>query len=142
MPMSLFMMKGSTIKNRVLLVSGIGTLAMITLQSIGMLRFCGTMEYGTCTDSLYSLTLTLLPSAPLFLFSLLTYPLSEVVFRKWWYFVRISIPVMMVLIYITPRQSHDWMFPLEQKGLAVFVCGLFLLSLLYILHSTHKQLRD
>jgi hypothetical protein len=46
---------------------------------------------------------------PLFLFSLITYPMRDVVFQRWFRFARWWIPLSMVLILITPNPHGSWL---------------------------------
>lgn len=129
-------------KKKLLSLSVMFLLVMTTIHQIGVWQLCGATTYGFCTDVAYTFTMTLLPSIPLFLFSLLTYPLSEALFHKWWQFIRVSIPIMVLLIALSPRQSHDWMFPVEQGGVALFLCGLFSIGTIYIIYQEYKHIHE
>ncbi|MBP6929447.1 MAG: hypothetical protein KBB77_00765 [Candidatus Moranbacteria bacterium] len=128
-------------KKSVLFVSGTVTIILIILDRLGTFRLCGANEYGSCMDVLYSAIIFFLPIIPLFLFSLITYKMSEEVFQDWWRLARIFIPLAMFLILITPAYTHNWMFPVVKGTVAVALSGLFVIISLFRITLAHRRLK-
>jgi len=80
-------------------------------------------------DSAYGLIISFFPFVQLFLFSLITYKMRDEVYRTWLRFAYVWVPLSMVLIFLAPQYSTDWMFPIEKGTVA------FLSSLLFVIIS-------
>ncbi|MDP2655239.1 MAG: hypothetical protein Q8P17_01625 [bacterium] len=84
-------------------------------------------------DFSYSLIIGFFPVIPLFLLSLITYKMSEEVYRAWLRFANVWIPLSIVLIFLAPEYSGDWMFPVVKGTVAFFSSLLFVLISLLII---------
>ena len=126
-------------KKSVLCLSGIVSILLITLDRVGTFRLCGANTYGSCMDVAYNVIILFLPVLPLFLFSLITFKMSEGVFQAWWRFARVFVPLAMFLILITPAYTHNWMFPVTKGTVAVALSLLFVVvSLVQIIRKHLK----
>lgn len=129
-------------KKSVLILSGIVSILLITLDRVGTFRLCGANTYGSCMDVVYNVIIFFLPVLPLFLFSLITYKMPEGVFQAWWRFARVFVPLAMFLILITPAYTHNWMFPVTKGTVAVALSGLFVLTSLIRVVIAHRRLKQ
>lgn len=114
------------IKNKVLITSFLGIVLFSVATFISMKGMC--LSDLVCSrphDD--SLSLILLPTIPLFIFSLVTYKMREKVFQAWWNFARIWIPISMLAILLSPSSTHNWMFPIEKGSVVFFSSILFIL---------------
>jgi len=123
------MMEKLVTKKNVLWISGFVTVVLFILDQIGTFRLCGSVEYGRCMDTLYDVLIVFLPTLPLFLFSLITYWMQDEIYRAWFRFARWWIPLSMLLIFLAPDYSGDWLFPTDKGRIA------FLVSLLFVVIS-------
>lgn len=124
-------------KKWVLFVSGIVSMLLVSINFIGTYKVCS--DVFECTELLSGGMLVLFPVIPLFLLSLITYKMPEVVFQSWWRFARIFTPLAMFLILITPAYTHNWMFPVVKGTVAVALSGLFVvISLVQIIFAQRK----
>jgi len=120
-------------KKILLIVSGIGTVVLFVLNWIGTFKLCGGQEYGQCMDLAYDIMINFLPIIPLFLFSLITYKMRNEVYRAWLRFSYMWIPLSMLLIFLAPEYTSDWMYPVVKGTVAFFTSLLFvIISLLLI----------
>ena len=78
---------------------------------------------------------------PLFLFSLITYKMREEVYQAWFRFVRWWIPLSVLLIFIAPEYSHDWLYPIEKGSVALLTSAIFLIVSLLIIVAKYISLR-
>ena len=77
-----------------------------------------------------------LPIIPLFFFSLITYKMRDEVFRAWLRFAYAWIPLSLLLIFLAPEYTYDWMYPVVKGTVAFFSSLLFAcISLIIILVS-------
>jgi len=110
----------------ILLILGLVT---IFSRQIGL---CPSYSYSVCAYFFDSFFMVLLPTIPLFIFSLVTYLMKESVFQAWWRFARVWIPASMLAILVSPSNSHNWMFPIE-KGTVAFFSSIFFVIISIIL---------
>ncbi len=133
-------------KKRVLIVAGIVAVVPIILEYLGTYNVCDFVlmngHQGSCPFVMSGMELVLFPTIPLFLFSLITYKMSEGVFQAWWRFARVFVPLAMFLILITPANTHNWMFPVTKGTVAVALSGLFVLTSLIRIIITHRRLKQ
>lgn len=120
-------------KRIVLLGSGIIAVVLLALNQIGTFRLCGGQEYGQCMDFAYSLIINFFPFVPLFLFSLITYKMRDEVYRAWLRFAYVWVPLSMVLIFLAPQYSTDWMYPVEKGTVAFLTSALFVIISLILI---------
>ena len=78
---------------------------------------------------------------PLFLFSLITYKMREEVYQAWFRFVCWWIPLSVLLIFIAPEYSHDWLYPIEKGSVALLTSAIFLIVSLLIIVAKYISLR-
>lgn len=78
---------------------------------------------------------------PLFLFSLITYRMREEVYQTWFRFVRWWIPLSMLLIFLAPEYSNDWMYPIEKGSIALLTSAIFCVVSLVIIAAKYISLR-
>lgn len=128
-----------TTKKKVLIGSGVIVVILIVLNLIGTYRLCGGKESGSCMDATFDFLMLFFPFLPLFLFSLITYRMTETIFQSWWKFARIATPVSMGLILIAPSYSHDWMFPIEKGSVAMMTTVLFIFLSIIIIIRAYKR---
>ncbi len=113
---------------------------LLVVNFIGTYKVCSNIF--ECTELLVASMLILFPIIPLFLFSLITYKMSEEVFQDWWRFARIFVPLAMFLILITPAYTHNWMFPVVKGTVAVALSVLFVaISSLRIILA-HRRIKQ
>ena len=108
------------IKKYTLIISSAFSVIVVIWDYIGNYQLCGGKEWGNCVDNLAGIELLFFPFIGAFIFSLITYFMREEIYRAWFKFARWWIPLSIVLIFILPEYSHDWLFPIE-KGAGVFV---------------------
>lgn len=113
---------------------------LLVVNFIGTYKVCSNIF--ECTELLVASMLILFPIIPLFLFSLITYKMSETVFQDWWRFARIFIPLAMFLILITPAYTHNWMFPVVKGTVAVTLSALFVLISIIRIILVHRRLKQ
>ena len=132
-------------KKSVLFVSGIFVIVLVLLEYFGTYKVCDYISIngheGSCPFMMSDVVLIFLPVLPLFLFSLITYKMSEAVFQDWWRFARVFVPFAMLLILIAPAYTHNWMFPVIKGTVAVILSGLFVLVSLTRIILTHRRLK-
>lgn len=133
-------------KKSVLFVSGILVTVLVFLEYLGTYRVCDFIfisgHEGGCPFVMSGIESILFPIIPLFLFSLITYKMSEVVFQDWWRFARIFVPLAMFLILITPAYTHNWMFPVVKGTVAVALSALFIIISLFRITLTHRRIKQ
>jgi len=129
-------------KQTLLIVSGVITGILFLANWIGTFQLCGGQEYGQCMDSAYSTMINLLPIIPLFLLSLITYKMRSEVYATWRRFAYIWIPISMILIFLAPEYSSDWMYSIEKGTAAFFSSILFVIISLVLIAWKHLLTRD
>ena len=133
------------LKKNILLASLIVAVGIIILESVGTYTACdwfiSNAHEGNCPFLLADIETILLPFLPLFLFSLITYKMKDHVFQAWFRFVRISIPISIVVILLAPSYSSSWILPYN-KGMAALLCSAFfiLVSTVKII-AAHRQMK-
>ena len=117
------------INKKLLLVgSGIVSVSVIIVGSTGLTYdYCPSIN-TPCTDLVYDAIVNLLIFIPLFLFSLITYKMRDEVYRAWLRFAYVWIPLSMILIFLAPQYSTDWMYPVE-KGTVAFLTSLLFVTI-------------
>lgn len=100
--------------------------ALITfiLGTLEPFRLCGD-QWRQCIQVNYVISILLLPTIPLFLFSLITYKMRDDIYRAWFRFARWAIPLSMFFILIAPTYSNDRMYPIEKGSIALLTSVLF-----------------
>ncbi|HBR78871.1 MAG TPA: hypothetical protein DEA46_00385 [Candidatus Moranbacteria bacterium] len=98
-------------------------------------------SYSDCADFFDTLFMIIFPAIPLFIFSLITYPMKENVFQAWWQFTRVWIPISMLAILIAPSYSHNWMFPIEKGTVASFSSLIYIITNILIIFSRYYALK-
>jgi hypothetical protein len=84
-----------------------------------------------------------IPVFPLFLFVLISFFLSDQYYNRWWHFARIATPLSMLLIFLAPSYSHDWMLPIEKGSVALTTTIIFSLwSILLLLFQSKKTQKN
>lgn len=125
-------------KTSILLISGLLSIGLVIWNYLGNYYICDILFYngsvGSCPFILTSLGLNLLPIIPFFLFSLITYKMREEVYVAWFRFARVWIPGSMILIFLAPQYSSDWMYSIE-KGPIAFLSSLLFFVISFILVS-------
>lgn len=133
-------------RKSVLLMSGILAIVLVLLEYLGTYKACDYVlingHQGNCPFVMSDIELIFLPVFPLFLFSLITFKMSEVVFQAWWRFARIFVPLSMFLILITPAYTHNWMFPVTKGTIALALSALFVFISLIQVIAVHRRLKQ
>lgn len=121
---------------------------MITKRNVFWIGFIGTIVFfistylsvnGLCNykyfcnrahdDTLMIFSLTFLP---IFLLSLITYKMRDEVYRAWFKFARIWVPLSIFLILISPEYGHS-LFPIDKGRVSLTMSVLFLLISLILI---------
>ena len=105
------------------------------------ISLCPAYSYSACMGIFNGLAEALLPVFPLFLFSLITYKMREEVYQAWFRFVRWWIPLSVLLIFIAPEYSHDWLYPIEKGSVVFLTSAIFLIVSLLIIVAKYISLR-
>ncbi|MCX6735762.1 MAG: hypothetical protein NTZ13_01640 [Candidatus Parcubacteria bacterium] len=82
------------------------------------------------------------PLAPVFLFSLITYPLREETFRSWLHFAKWWVPMSVLLVLITPDgQGGGYMPSLIDKQVVAFLTSAIftLISLIIVIYKSIRK---
>jgi hypothetical protein len=121
-------------KKNLLLISGVVTAALFLSNWIGTFKLCGGIEYGQCMDITYAAIINFVPVIGVFVISLVTFWMSDQIYRTWFKFARWSVPLSMFLILITPEYGGGLFNPI-QKGSVAFALTIlfFVISLIIIL---------
>ena len=80
---------------------------------------------GNCIELYIRYCFFIFWSPTVFVFSLITYFLSENIFRAWFRFTVWFVPLSMFLIFLAPEYSTDWMYRVEKGSVAVATSGIF-----------------
>ena len=115
------------VKKSVTWISGLLALILIGFDFTGTDKLCGGAQYTECMQTLHSFFVIIIPIIPTFFFSLLTYWMREEIYRSWFRFARWWIPLSMVLIFLAPEYSGDWMYPIEKGTVAFFTSLVFVI---------------
>lgn len=140
-------MKNMCSKKSLLAVSGLLSIGLLIWNYIGNYRICDFIakgwSTGNCPFVLTDIGINFLPFIPLFLSSLITYKMRDEVYRAWYRFAIWAVPFSMLLIFLAPEYSADWMFPVV-KGTVAFLSSLLftVISLLIVLISWFRSRRN
>ncbi len=80
-------------------------------------------------------------SLSIFAISIVLYFVRDEIFKAWGKFAAVFIPLSIVLVYLAPIQSSDWIFPLDKKLAASLLARLFFLLSLLIIAIKSGRLR-
>ncbi|MDP1689678.1 MAG: hypothetical protein Q8L52_00495 [bacterium] len=127
-------------KKNVLLISGAVSILLVFIDRIGTYQLCGGYP-GLCVDTLFNSSMLLFVFPFVFLFSVVTYFLSESVFRAWVNFAKWWVPVQILLVALIPESSGGYFVAiLDKQFAAIILSGLFAtISLLIILISWFRS---
>jgi len=118
-------------KKTTLYISGVIAVGLFVVGLFGTYKICSDNE--RCINLLHSFFIHFLPFIPLFLFSLVTYKMRDEVYRAWLRFAYVWVPLSMVLIFLAPEYSTDWMYPVVKGTVASFTSLLFVIISLVII---------
>jgi hypothetical protein len=123
-------------KKILLIVSGLVSILVIAIGNTELTYdYCASAD-TPCVDLVYDIVLTFVPIIPLFILSLITYKMRDEVYRAWLRFAYVWIPLSMLLIFLAPEYSADWMFPIVKGTVAFFSSLLFAgISLILIIYK-------
>lgn len=119
-------------KKTLLAVSGILSVLIVAMGTLEPFRLCGGL-WRECMDLNYIIDLLFLPIIPLFILALITYKMRDEVYRAWLRFAYVWIPLSMLLIFLAPEYSTDWMFPVVKGTVAFFSSILFVIISLILI---------
>ena len=106
-----------------ILTLGAGIFLLSTFsREVGL---CPSYSYSSCASLFDGLGEVLLPVILGVFFSILTYLMLEEVYRAWFKFAWWWIPLSMLLIFLSPEYSSDWLYPVEKGSVAFISCILF-----------------
>lgn len=132
-------------KKTLLTASGILTGLTIVMGTLEPFRLCGD-SWRKCMDLNYNIDLVILPIIPLFLFSLITYKMRDEVYKAWFRFSYVWIPLSMILIFLAPEYPTSGGFLslyAATKGSVAFVSSTFFVAISLILvvykHITSRR---
>jgi len=113
-------------------------LLFLFATQIGLCRFINV----SCTYFFDPLAEIVFIFFPLFLFSVITYRMKEVVINRWLKFVYIWVPLTVILVFLAPEYDSS-LLPLEKGTVALTMSGLFVfISLLIILVSYLRKTKQ
>lgn len=122
-------------KRTVLAISFTGSLVFLVTLFAKQLGLCSVVN-SSCVEIFDPIAENFSAFIPLLLVALITYKVREEVYRTWFRFARIWIPLSMLAILVAPEYSSDWMFSIEKGTVAFFSSVLFvLISLIIVLVS-------
>ena len=127
-------------KQKLLLGSGLASAVLLAANYMGTFQLCGAKQYGSCMETLASTIIVLIPILPLFLFSLITYWMPETIYRAWFKFALVWIPLSMLLIFISPEYSSDWMYRIEKGTVAFGMSALFVIISILIIGGMYVRI--
>jgi len=105
------------------------------------ITLCPPYSYSDCAELFDNFAETIFISLPLLLFSLITYKMREEVFRSWFRFVCIYIPIAILLIALAPSYTHNWMFPYDKGFAAIFYSAIFIVVSIVNIVATFIRLK-
>lgn len=124
------------IKNIVLLVSGIISAILITVNFITTSQVCAFL-YNIhnpnvinidCMNIIFNTAMIFFIFPFVFLFSLITYFLKDEIFKTWSKFTYVWIPISIILTLITPSSSGSFFVSLwDQQMTALFMSSLYVI---------------
>jgi len=119
-------------KKITLIVSLTGFLFFIAFLFAKELGFCAFVN-SSCTDTFDPIAENLSIFISLFFLSIITYKMRDEVYHAWLRFSYVWIPLSMILIFLAPEYTSDWMYPVV-KGTVAFFSSLFyaIISLIII----------
>lgn len=119
------------------IVSGLLSIGLFVLNYIGNYRACDFFMNGgsisNCPFVLTNIEMNLLPIIPLFLLSIIIYKMRDEVYRVWLRFAYVWVPLSMLLIFLAPEYSGDWMYPIVKGTVAFFSSLLFIIISLILI---------
>lgn len=119
-------------KKTLLIISLTGVLLFAAFLFAKNLGFCNLIN-SSCTDTFDPFAENLSVFIPLFLFSIITYKMHDEVYQAWLRFSFVWIPLSMVLIFLSPEYSADWMYPVVKGTVAFFSSLLFIVVSLAVI---------
>ncbi|MDO8492742.1 MAG: hypothetical protein Q7S34_03830 [bacterium] len=123
-----------------LTVSGVWAGLAVAMGTLEPFRLCGD-SWRKCMDLNYSADLMFLPIIPLFLFALITYKMRDEAYHAWLRFSYAWVPLSMLLIFIAPDYSHDWLYPIDKGSIAFVMSAIFCVVSLVIIAVKYISLR-
>lgn len=133
-------------KNNLVILTGSLSILLLILDFLGTDRVCGGRQYTSCMQSWHAFFTVAFPLLVLFIFSLITYWMRDEIYRAWFKFARIWIPLSMLAIFLAPEYSNDWMFPIEKGTVALATSLIFVVVSLIIiamkLVSSNRVIRE
>ena len=124
-------------RKSLLTISGIISVGLVIVGTTGTYALCRNEE--DCIKILHFAFLNLVPIFPLFIFSLITYWMPETIYRAWFKFALVWIPLSMLLIFISPEYSSDWMYRIEKGSVAFGMSALFVIISTLIIVGTYLR---
>ncbi len=123
-------------KKILLIVSGSLSVWLFVWNYLGNYHVCDFFtnggSAGNCPFILTDIGINLLPIIPLFFLSLITYKMREEVYRAWLRFAYAWVPLSLLLIYLAPEYTSDWMYPVVKGTVAFAPSILFVILSLFI----------
>lgn len=110
-------------KLRLLLVSGGFSTVIFAIGLMGTYSLCANND--GCANTLHLFFQIFLPTLPLFVFSLVTYFLPKRVFKMWFRFAVVWIPLSIILIAFTPEYAGDFLYSYGKGVIAFYSSILF-----------------
>ncbi|OHA99241.1 MAG: hypothetical protein A3E32_02655 [Candidatus Zambryskibacteria bacterium RIFCSPHIGHO2_12_FULL_38_37] len=117
-------------KKITLLISGVISILLLSINYLGTYETC--YFSGICAEILATILRTLYIFIPLSILSLLTYNMADQVYRIWFKFIRIWIPLTIFLVVLSPKYSNS-LIPIEKGSVSFVFSVLFLLISLIII---------
>lgn len=130
-------------RKKILLFGGVIVFILVLIDLVSTSRFC-TFFYGEganiCIRRVFNAGVILLPFIPAFVFSLITYFLKEGVFRAWFYFACVWIPLSMIAVFMVPESSGGLFANAFSKHMISFMLSIIfsIISLCIILTQSWR----
>ena len=116
-------------KKNVLWISGIITIIFLVSNIVGTYNICGKYSIGNCPSIIHNILILFLIFISIFILSLITYKMRDLVFQSWLKFAYVWVPLTIVLTFMAPEYDSS-LLPIT-KGVVSFY-----MSLLFLIIST------
>ena len=141
-------MRSMGIRKIILIAFGTLTILILIWNYIGNYAICDHLlsggSAGNCPVILTAIGINILPTIPLFLFSLITYKMPEKVFQAWAWFALPWSALSMALIYMAPEYGQSGFGPsisLDKGFVAFLMSGTFVILSILIIAVRYLTLR-
>ena len=127
-------------KKQVLWVGLVGVVGFFLVFTLVQKSGCREDLFFFCRDSYLWIILILKYLFPIiFLLSLITYKMKDIVFQTWFKFARVWVPLTIILVILSPEYGNA-LLPVEKGTVSFFMSALFLIiSLIIIVYKSFQN---